>query len=1155
MVPQDSPPVLSGRKRPEQGMGLEEGLSAPNDDGTIPTRSPRKKARHSVESTVSVPCSPMAKKPKGIQPPECGIITSIYVENFMCHRKLHVDLCRNVNFISGQNGSGKSAILAAIQICLGAGARRTHRAKNLKDLIRADSDVGYAKARVTLLNKGEDSYRHDLYGDFITVERTIAAKSGFNGYKLYDANMQEKSRSKKDLDDFLDKVNVQVENPVAILDQEEAKKFLTGKAEDKYNFFMKATELERIDRTIATTMDKLHDLVQQEKRLEDTLQTHVDLVDETKKQYDQHREIEKMRRKLYACQEAFGWATYQEANAVLMEDLERLEKVRERAKEKEEELTQAELASQETDTEELMKKKRLEDLNKEADDQSNLKHTLEKELKLVLEPLRSMERNVKHLEQEKANAARTLANATRRLKEKRQEILQRAGSAESDAARRTKMLQDLEDQMRDAKLKYDETKQAASDARRLYDEVEPSCDQARRNVSDAERKLYAVQNKVSNLENSSAGTSLNVFGPRCASVKKEIDNQARRGSFRGPVAGPIGSFVKIVPGKEKFAELAELALGNGSLDRFVVTNDHDRKVVLSIRKKLGCQSDCGVYQVSPHGRYNIPPPPVDGVETVASVLNISDDLVFNCLVDNCKIEEKALSASKDEAESKLLMHAGGSYSIRGKVKIVYFLPKGDNWTVRDGNLNMVSNDRRFRKTIGVDRTAALEDARREAETVKEELRVLKQEAHGLEEEHHRHQKAWNISKKALVPLQRQLNDLAQNIDRVKAEEASAENFDTDTSELEQDVAEAGEEIARIEEREKAIRDSITEKEPGIVEARRRLDEATARTTRVMEDIQQASRELTEHMRTMSQRTDKLEKRRKKVEHYHEVIKAEEVKVVEAKEEVKKYLKQARRLAYARLQREARDQQQNGDGVDDSAQLTQEPSDEDLEAVEISEVNNDSNYYRARVERLSRKVEEERERRNASKEDALAAYEKWVRAKQQLDGKMAQVKEVKTIKRHLTADVRSRKQRWVNFRQHIAHKTSIGFDETLNLKGSSGTVEFDHTNGSLDLVVQKDSADSNSQQKDVKALSGGERSFATIALLLALGESLETPFRILDEFDVFLDTFSRKLAIESLIEMGKSMSHRQFVFITPQDVSNVEANPMLKVLRLTPPNPQ
>jgi hypothetical protein len=70
------------------------------------------------------------------QPTECGVLTRIHCENFMCHRSFTIDLCRNVNFIYGQNGSGKSAMLAAIQICLGAGARRTHRARNVQDLVR-----------------------------------------------------------------------------------------------------------------------------------------------------------------------------------------------------------------------------------------------------------------------------------------------------------------------------------------------------------------------------------------------------------------------------------------------------------------------------------------------------------------------------------------------------------------------------------------------------------------------------------------------------------------------------------------------------------------------------------------------------------------------------------------------------------------------------------------------------------------------------------------------------------------------------------------------------------------------------------------------------------------------------------------------------------
>ena len=37
---------------------------------------------------------------------EAGQITSIYVENFMCHRKFSLNFGRHLNFITGRNGSG-----------------------------------------------------------------------------------------------------------------------------------------------------------------------------------------------------------------------------------------------------------------------------------------------------------------------------------------------------------------------------------------------------------------------------------------------------------------------------------------------------------------------------------------------------------------------------------------------------------------------------------------------------------------------------------------------------------------------------------------------------------------------------------------------------------------------------------------------------------------------------------------------------------------------------------------------------------------------------------------------------------------------------------------------------------------------------------------
>ena len=157
------PPPSSDDEVDDDEHGEEHGDDAAHgeefEEDEAPAASPRR-PRSNRDSASHSPLRDRHTNPSG-KPAEAGVIQEVYVENFMCHRKLSVKLCRNVNFIHGQNGSGKSAILAAIQVCLGAGARRTHRARNLKDLVRkeAGADCTGAKLRVTLLNRGADGYR------------------------------------------------------------------------------------------------------------------------------------------------------------------------------------------------------------------------------------------------------------------------------------------------------------------------------------------------------------------------------------------------------------------------------------------------------------------------------------------------------------------------------------------------------------------------------------------------------------------------------------------------------------------------------------------------------------------------------------------------------------------------------------------------------------------------------------------------------------------------------------------------------------------------------------------------------------------------------------------------------------------------------------
>jgi chromosome segregation ATPase len=63
----------------------------------------------------------------------------------------------------------------------------------------------------------------------------------------------------------------------------------------------------------------------------------------------------------------------------------------------------------------------------------------------------------------------------------------------------------------------------------------------------------------------------------------------------------------------------------------------------------------------------------------------------------------------------------------------------------------------------------------------------------------------------------------------------------------------------------------------------------------------------------------------------------------------------------------------------------------------------------------------------------------------------------------------------------------------------GEVVFDHKEKVMKLELKMKGKNKDS----VKNLSGGERSYTTISLILAVWDKLRIPFYMLDEFDVFM----------------------------------------------------
>lgn len=113
--------------------------------------------------------------------------------------------------------------------------------------------------------------------------------------------------------------------------------------------------------------------------------------------------------------------------------------------------------------------------------------------------------------------------------------------------------------------------------------------------------------------------------------------------------------------------------------------------------------------------------------------------------------------------------------------------------------------------------------------------------------------------------------------------------------------------------------------------------------------------------------------------------------------------------------------------------------------------------------------------------------------------------------------------------------STRFRELLAQQSYHGDLKVDYAKCTLDLEINP--RDGGTVQ-GTKSLSGGERSFSTVAFLLSIWSCIEHPFFLLDEYDVFTDGSNRELMTRMLIQEAMAKPHNQYMFLTPQDVSHL-----------------
>jgi len=185
------------------------------------------------------------------------------------------------------------------------------------------------------------------------------------------------------------------------------------------------------------------------------------------------------------------------------------------------------------------------------------------------------------------------------------------------------------------------------------------------------------------------------------------------------------------------------------------------------------------------------------------------------------------------------------------------------------------------------------------------------------------------------------------------------------------------------------------------------------------------------------------------------------------------------------------------------------------------------------------VEEQMRPLSSISQDVEKVYSSYAKVYEELRQKADQVA---ASRQEVLTELDKRLARWRDVLTSFLEGSTSRYNEILTSVGATGAIRLissrDIEKCGIEILVgfkgNKPTA------LDAFTQSGGERSIAMMAFLLALQQHITSPFRAIDEFDVHMDPKNRELVTQLIVSSSKGMREGQYVAITPGQV-NVSDN--------------
>ncbi|RMZ82300.1 hypothetical protein DV738_g1812, partial [Chaetothyriales sp. CBS 135597] len=1008
-------------------------------------------------------------------PAEHGILQKVELFDFMCHAHYEYELGPLINFICGKNGSGKSAILTAIVLCLGGKAAATNRGSSLKDFIRQ----GCSQARIIchIKNQGESAYQHDVYGDSILVERHFSL-TGPSGFKIKSIHGKIISTKRGDLEEICDHFNLQIENPLNVLSQDQARQFISSSSpSEKYKLFLKGVLLEQLDqdyRLIEEQLDNMRPKIEAAAADTEVLEQKYSAAEArreaTRKQVAWRAELTRLGR---LC----TWVQIEEQEQLLAQHEQAVSDQLVTIAESERKLEQfqhdvVDPSKEASEATKEAHEKASEEVKQAQDELTQVREVARRakeENSFAITELRNAQGNLNASKASIAKRQQEIRDEEQRLMEqdgggaaRRQQELEQAEAAAELAKQARLDHSDAKAELQRVLLKAKQEEQTASS---LYQQKQEELERQNRHLQDV-RKRQQVQDTA--------------FHPSMPQILRDIHRESR---FNSPPIGPVGKHVKLL--NPEWSSVLERSFGN-TLNGFIVFTKADEHLLSSITRRYARGGPLIPIILG----NNIPldtsgKEPDEEFKTMMRVLDIDNEHVRKILVIMHNIDNTGLIQDQAEASRVLFndrpRNLARCYCVhpRDKAKALFLSLRGGQ-PAQDP----------VAQWLGASRMKTNNEAQvRIQEELVNDARSAVREA----------KDALDAAKNAVIQATNALERHRKEETELKV---AAQRAEVKVEEIREAIKDDGERTGTLE----VLRDALNTAE---------LDQETL--GHIYMDALKDSDNKRAALTAARENENKAESRVRELQE---------------------------REAVARRAAQRADQKKTAD-IRASNELENVLREDERMLAELEQKRD---RKKQTIEEWTAKAQESSARVNippGETSESLEAQTAFLKAKKDLQ-------DLRELEEALKESLFYRQCRWKHFRGHISVTARSQFRFFLSERGFRGEVILDHEQKMLDVRVEPDTTQRDGGGRSARTLSGGEKSFSQICLLLSIWEAMGSPIRCLDEFDVFMDAVNRSTSVSLLIEAARQSRGRQFILISPGTKSDIKKAPDVHTIEIAPP---